>query len=50
MEQDTSTILVEAGTKLAVLAAKGTATAVSNKFQSIRQKKQIEEICNSTRS
>ena len=47
MDQDTSTILVETGTQLAVLAAKGTATAVSNKFQSIRQKKQTEEICNS---
>lgn len=47
MDTEASTILVEAGTQLAVLAAKGTATTVSNKFQSIRQKKQIEDICNS---
>lgn len=47
MDTDTSTILVEVGTQLAVLAAKGTATTVSNKFQNIRQKKQIEDVCNS---
>ena len=47
MDTDASAILVEASTQLAVLAAKGTATTVSNKFQSIRQKKQIEDICNS---
>ena len=47
MDTDASAILVEASTQLAVLATKGTATTVSNKFQSIRQKKQIEDICNS---
>lgn len=47
MDQETSKVIADISTQLAVLAAKGTATAVSNKVQSIRQKKKIEEICNS---
>lgn len=39
--------IATAGSQLAVLAAKGTATQVSNRFQVIRQKKTHEELCNS---
>lgn len=39
--------MADAGTQLAVLAGKGTAAIVGSKFQSIRAKKQHEEICNS---
>lgn len=41
------TAIATASSQLAVLAAKGTATQVSNKFLAIRQKKAHEELCNS---
>lgn len=47
MEETVMTAVATAGSQLAVLAAKGTAVQVSNKFQAIRNKKQTEEICNS---
>ena len=39
--------IATASSQLAVLAAKGTATQASNRFQTIRQKKTREELCNS---
>lgn len=50
MDQDATQVLAEVGTQLAVLAAKGTATAVSNKFQSIRQKKQFGRFVTHTKN
>mgnify|MGYP000013269658 FL=1 len=47
MEDAVITAIATAGSQLAVLAAKGTATQVSNRFQAIRQKKTHEELCNS---
>ncbi|WP_419086297.1 hypothetical protein [Slackia isoflavoniconvertens] len=47
MEDAAITAIATAGSQLAVLAAKGTATQVSNRFQAIRQKKTHEELCNS---
>lgn len=47
MEDQITTTIANAGAQLAVLAAKGTATTVANKFQAIRSKKDIEEVCNS---
>lgn len=40
-------VLATASSQLALLAAKGTAATISNRYLSIRQKKQHEEICNS---
>ena len=47
MEDAVITAIATTGSQLAVLAAKGTATQVSNRFQAIRQKKTHEELCNS---
>lgn len=47
MDEQASNAIANAGAQLAVLAAKGTATTVANKFQAIRSKKQVEDICNS---
>lgn len=47
MDEQFMGMVATAGAQLAVLAAKGTAVQVSNKFQAIRGKKQIEEVCNS---
>lgn len=47
MEDQIVAAVANAGAQLAVLAGKGTATHVSNKFQAIRDKKSKEEICNS---
>lgn len=47
MDDQITGAIANAGAQLAVLAAKGTATTVTNKFQSIRNKKQIDEVCNS---
>lgn len=42
MDDAVITALATAGSQLAVLAAKGTATQVSNRFQAIRQSESIE--------
>lgn len=47
MDDQFVTAIANTGAQLAILAAKGTASTVSNKFQAIRSKKDIEEICNS---
>ncbi len=47
MDEQFAGAIATAGTELAVLAAKGTAVTVTNKFQAIRSKKQRDEICNS---
>lgn len=47
MEDAVITAIATAGSQLAVLAAKETATQVSNRFQAVRQKKTHEELCNS---
>jgi len=47
MEEQIAGAIATIGTDLAILAAKGTAVTVTNKFQAIRNKKQHDEICNS---
>jgi len=47
MMDSTENALAAMGTQLAVMAAKGTAVAVSNKYQAIRNKKKLDEVCNS---
>ena len=41
------TEIASAGVQLAVLASKNVASAEANRFQAIRAKKSIEEVCNS---
>lgn len=47
MDDQFAAAIANTGTQLAVLAAKGTAATVSNKFQAIRNKKNLDEVCNS---
>ena len=47
MEEQIITAVANASAQLSILAAKGTATHVSNRFQIIREKKSKEEMCNS---
>lgn len=47
MDDQITSAMANAGAQLAILAAKGTATTVANKFQAIRSKKDLEEVCNS---
>ena len=47
MDEQLAGAIANSGAQLAVLAAKGTAATVANKFQAIRSKKDLEEVCNS---
>lgn len=47
MEEQVLETLSQMGAQLALLTAKGTAVQVNNKVQAIRNKKQIDELCNS---
>lgn len=47
MDEQLAGAIANSGAQLAVLAAKGTAATVANKFQAIRSKKNLEEVCNS---
>lgn len=50
MEDAVITAIATAGSQLAVLAAKGTATQVSNRFQAIRQKKPTRNFATRTKN
>ena len=47
MDAQVTSVMASAGAQLAVLAAKGTVTSISNRIQVIRDKKSREEICDS---
>lgn len=47
MDDAVTSAIATVSSQLTVLAAKGIATQVSNRFQAIRQKKTHEELCNS---
>lgn len=47
MDAQITSAMANAGAQLAILAAKGTVTSISNRIQVIRDKKSREEICDS---